>query len=588
MNLIQSLRSQVGRLARTLTPTVEIPVSPRAAAPIASQLGSLALLRGDAGPSFDPPPADWATCPSSGSILPTGPSVEVGPWEFTAARRGLRHGWFAGLAWRSGTRDRAAEKARADAIAGMESWLRQDLPGQGLGWAHPTDLAVRLLHWHAGLSWLSAGGAVPDALRDAMAGSASWHIDHLIARLPTGERDTLRRVVHFAGLVIAGFTFPELPNARNAWSTGMAGLKRELPDLVYADGSPRDIAPLALADALWQVAIARSVAGANGAGFPLAADAALARASRFLERLAGSTTSLPPIGEAPVAPVLSNDESVAAALWDACLGWGLEPGEPAAMASPARLGWLGLPVPGQRPEAPKAWSLRVWREGGVAVAECRIKNKPARASAWFGTVGRKSPLTHPVPLHLLWDVGDWAVLADPGPGFRSPAREGDVRAVHSHSGLLLDGREPPESVGAELLVGRVDGKKSRIEGRYSGWRTIGIPLDHDRDVLFNQARCIVTDRLSPTAGKPTGRHAVALRWQLGPGWEVTRDGDNWVAKQPGVTLVIQLPSALSWEVVTGRSSPSPAGWVDGQPAPCFIGNGGMEAEIELVSSFEVR
>ena len=140
----------------------------------------------------------------------------------------------------------------------------------------------------------------------------------------------------------------------------------------------------------------------------------------------------------------------------------------------------------------------------------------------------------------------------------------------------------------ELLVGRVDGKKTRIEGRYTGWRQLGIALDHERDVLFNQARCIITDRLTPGEGKRAGRHAVSLRWQLGPGWDVTRDGDNWVAKQSGATLVIQLPSALSWEVVTGRAAPSAAGWVSGAPAPCFIGNGGIESEVELVTSFEVR
>lgn len=581
MSLIASLRSRAGKLVHSFTPSPEAPVSPLAAAPLPSRLGALALHRGPSGPTPEVAPTSWSTCPATGAQLPTGPNVQVSPWQFAAARSGLRHGWFASLAWQA----QGDAAARAQAIAGIESWLRQDLPGQGLGWAHPTDVAVRLVHWHAGLSWL---GAVPDELRDAMAGSASWHIQHLTARLPRGERDVLRRVVHYAGLVIAGFTFPELPNAKDAWSTGLAGLKLELPALVFDDGSPRDLAPLVLADALWQVAVARSVAAANGAGFPAAADAAFARAARFLERLGGGIAALPAVGEAPVAPVLANEESVGAALWDACLAWGIEPGEPAALASPARLGWLGLAVPSQRPEAPRAWSLRVWRESGIAVAENRIKNRPARASTWFGSLGRNSPLTHPVPMHLLWDVGELQVLADPGPGFHSPGQEADACSVGAHSCLLLDGHEPPVGGEGELLVGRVDGKKTRIEGRYTGWRQLGIALDHERDVLFNQARCIITDRLTPGEGKRAGRHAVALRWQLGPGWDVTRDGDNWVAKQAGATLVIQLPSALSWEVVTGRAAPSAAGWVSGAPAPCFVGNGGIEAEVELVTSFEVR
>lgn len=583
MSLLQELRSSAGRLVHTLLPSTTAPISPTAAAPADSRLGVPGLRLGASGPHADAPPADWAVNPETGAALPVGPNVQVGPWEHAAARRALRHGWFAALAWQAGAR--ADAEARTAALDGIEAWLRQDLPGQGLAWAHPTDLAARMVHWHAGLAFL---GGAPDPLRAAMAGSAGWHIRHLIARLPTGERDMLRRVVHYAGLIVAGFTFPELPEARDAWSTGLAGLKRELPALVHDDGSPRDAAPLVLADALWQVAIARAVAAANGAGFPAAADVALARGARFLERLGGGIAALPPVGEAPVAPVLGNAESVGAALWDACVAWGIEPGEAAALASPGRLGWLGLTASAARAEAPKQWSLRVWREGGVAVAETRIKNRPSRASAWFGPLGRKSPLTHPVPLHLLWDVGEVAVLADPGPGFASPGQESAARAVSAHGGILIDGLEPADHAPAQLTLARVDGKKARIEGRYGGWRTAGVPLDHERDVLLNQARCVVTDRLSAGAGKRMGRHAVVLRWQLGAGWEVTREGDDWVARQDNLTLVIKLPAGLSWELASGRGSPSPAGWVQGVAAPCFIGNGGVEADTELVTSFEIR
>lgn len=583
MSLLQELRASAGRLVHTLIPATAAPVSPRAAAPVESRLGVLALRHGAAGPIAGPVPSDWSVDPDTGAPLPAGPDVRVGPWEHAGARRALRHGWFAGLAWQAGAGADAA--ARAAALDGIEAWLRQDLPGQGLAWAHPTDLAARMVHWHAALSFL---GGVPDPVRAAMAGSAGWHIQHLIARLPTGERDMLRRVVHHAGLVVAGFTFPELPEARAAWSAGLGGLKRELPALVHDDGSPRDAAPLALADALWQVAIARSVAAANGAGFPAAADVALARGARFLERLGAGIAELPQVGEAPVAPVLDHADSIGAALWDACLSWGIESGDAAALASPARLGWLGVPVPAARPETPRAWSLRVWREGGVAAAESRIKNRPSRVSAWFGGVGRRSPLTHPVPLHLLWDVGDVAVLADPGPGFASAGQESAARAIGAHSVLVLDGLEPPEHVGAELTLGRVDGKKARIEGSYAGWRTAGVPIDHARDVLLNQARCVVTDRLSTGAGKRMGRHAVVLRWQLGPGWEVAREGDDWLARQGDLTLVIKLPSGLSWELAAGRSAPSAAGWVRGAAAPCFIGNGGVEADTTFVTSFEIR
>ena len=174
------------------------------------------------------------------------------------------------------------------ALSAMEAWLRQDLPGQGIAWVHASDLAIRLIHWHAGLSWLA--NEIPASLREAMAGSARWHLRHLEQRRPLAQKDGLRRILHACGLVVGGFTFPTLPESRNCWSEGLSELRFGLENLLHEDGVGRDRAFAWQAQVWWAVAVARAVTVANGAAFPADADAAFARGARFLADLDRKST----------------------------------------------------------------------------------------------------------------------------------------------------------------------------------------------------------------------------------------------------------------------------------------------------------
>ena len=469
----------------------------------------------------------------------------------------------------------------------MESWLLQDLPGTGLAWIHASDLAARLIHWQAGLAWL--GDAAPPSLRGAMAGSAAWHLDHLDVRTPAGDAEGLRRVLHHAGRVVGGFLFPGLEQARAAWSEGVAGLREDLPAVMYNDGSPRDAAPMALVEVLWFAAIARATCRANGAGFPADADAALARGAHFVERLTGNVGTMPAIGDRFVGTVLPTAYPLGWSVWNLLVGWGVESGEctPRASEDP-RLQWLGVPAGADPVVNPsKNWSVWVWREGGFGLAEMKIKNRPSRVVAHHGVTGRGSGLTHLAPLQVVWDLGDLSILADPGPAMDNPERAEALRGARAHDGLLIDGRSPPSPCPASFDIGRVDGKKARLDGHHDGWIRVGIPLIHRRKVLMNQARVTVTDHLEP-ARATVGRHAVQLAWQFGPGWALELDGKQWTAKQGGISVLINLSEALSWSLVTGQTHPHPLGWVGGSPAPCLVGSGGIEGEVRFDSSFEVR
>lgn len=585
--------------ARALTSPVPGKVAVRSAEPLPSRLGASPLLLRSGGPSASPPPADWGTDPASGDPLPTGRLV-LDPGELREARLAHRHGWFAALAFAAARGDTAAGAA---ALSAMDAWLRQDIPGSGVAWAHGSDLAARLVHWHAGLAWM--GADVPVGLRAAMAGSARWHLEHLRERLPKAENDHFQRVQHHCGIVVGAFTFPDLPGARAAWSGSISALRFALPDAVHPDGSPRDNAPLCLAETLWYVTLARAVSRANGASFPTGADAALVRGARFLERLAGEIGELPALGEAPLGDLLDvPGRPLAWTLWNLVRAWGLDDGPPAPKADDdPRVAWLSpnagrlATEPPSHEAAGKSWSMWVFRESGLAVAHMRIKNRPGRVVAEMGTPVWPTPATHVAPLNLLWDVGETSVLADPGPSEGAGPLARWLRSPEAHNGLRLDGLPSVEhtrsdSVATTLGVARIDGKKARIEGSHLGWHRRRVPLTHERDVLLNQARLIVTDRLVP-AGHRVGRHAVRLSWQLGPGWVLTPDGTGYLARQDDLTLVIQLPSALVWSVRSGDQKPGPAGWVRTPggavvAAPCLIGDGGIDGFAEFVTSFEIR
>jgi hypothetical protein len=127
----------------------------------------------------------------------------------------------------------------------------------------------------------------------------------------------------------------------------------------------------------------------------------------------------------------------------------------------------------------------------------RIKNRPSRVVAEMGTPDVRSPASHVAPLHVLWDVGETAVLADAGPSEGAGSLTDWLASPAAHNVLLLDGHTLADAVPAVLGVARVDGKKARIEGHHTGWHRYRVPLTHERDVLLNQARLVITDRLVP-------------------------------------------------------------------------------------------
>lgn len=95
------------------------------------------------------------------------------------------------------------------AVAQINSFLDQDVPGLGEPWVHTTDIAARIIHWSAAVDWLDSE-ADPAFLRK-IAGSVLIHEKHLQTRLYPSLLDP-RRIHQLAGIITARLTWPALYN----------------------------------------------------------------------------------------------------------------------------------------------------------------------------------------------------------------------------------------------------------------------------------------------------------------------------------------------------------------------------------------
>lgn len=517
------LRDRAGRLAPRLHEALQerllgaAPVSVLAAAPVAGRLGPSAFLA---------------------------PSMAPGLAE--GERESHRLGAFAHWAARHALGETGAAERAVEILAG---WLRADRPGEGVAWDHPTDLTVRLVHLAAGFAWL--GKAAPAELVANAAGSAGWHVRHLTCRCPLDRDSGHLRVAHDVGLLVAGLTFPALPEARQVWSGASSRLGPGVDALTFPDGSDRSGAPSFLAQSLWLVAIAHAVARANGVALPALAMSSWSRGVAFLDRLANENGTVPALGEAPFGEILSlPGVPLPGSLRALSNRWGFDSGDSAT--PDARSCWFL----GRDPEAePRAPGLRYWTawsfpQDGIAVAVMTVRNEPLRVVVAAGSAsgGR---FAHDAPLQLLVDVGARPLLADPGSG--RPRRE-------DHDGLVVRGAVPAR---VQLRVARVDGKKARMEGSVS----LGGGAVWCRDVLLNQQRVRVTDRLEGRGG------TVDLRWTMGPDWSIEGEGGKYVLRGGPHTVAVDLPAALTWCLEGGNA---------------LVGTGELAAGAEILCSFEVK
>ena len=375
------------------------------------------------------------------------------------------------------------------ALVVLATWLHADTPGQGPNWSSTADVARRLIHLAALWAW-----SQPELpLVRLLAGNARAHLIWLGQELPL-ERDPAARVLGQAARVIGGLSWPALDVSRDAWSSGAAGLRRDVPAMVGSEDAHRpELA--ALAEALWAVALARTWAERNQVGTASEVDGALIAGADLLWRVGGEAGVLPPPTASPLLPLSSTP--LPHTLHNLVLAWDRDRGAPASVADDACQRLAGRTPPGApEPFAIDDWCQWSFRAAGICVGHARIVGRQGRA---FVDARRAQ---------VAWDVDGLDV-------------------VEGHRGA------------ARLDQARTDGPKLRARMVLDEARP---DRAASRDVLFRQQRLVVEDD-----------GATELLWSVPAAWALRAGPDGFEGGNAGRRLVVQLDPRWTWSIEPGAA-----------------------------------
>jgi hypothetical protein len=238
-------------------------------------------------------------------------------------------------------------------------------------------------------------------------------------------------------------------------------------------------------------------------------------------------------------------------------------------------------------------------DAGMVVVRARLGDEELWCRGDVGPHGFTSIAAHAHADALSFElrIDGVDVFADPGTYCYHGAPEWRryFRGTVSHSTLELDGRDQSVSGGPFLWTrhaetrlrsssGLGDGSVARWTAEHDGYSRRRAPLTHRRAMELDRdhGRLAIVDEIVGT-----GRHAVALRFQLGPTVECGLDGAiarlAWPGHPRGATM--QLDRRFVWQAHRGEDAP-PLGWYspafgERMPATTLVGRGVLGAGDRL-------
>jgi len=483
---------------------------------------------------------DWSKCPVSGAVLPKEDSAELDGSGWVEARRAGRQE-LAFILARCGA-DTGDERYLDGACRAIDGWLDYDRLNVGIGWVHTTDVAVRVIRWGLILGWVS--DEMDPGLRRRLAGAVKNHAELLKSRLSLtpGDEDH-RLMVQASGLVVAGLMWPELPNAGEWWSRGVAIIGRFLSKAVLPDGSPASGDTEIHALVLQSCLVARGFCMARGVSFPVKSEAAIVRGAWFLRVVSGGDKGCPvqPYSMGELLP--SWDGSNGESIWASVLGLGLAGDVEVPVDGPVdRQGSLLAGIRICRcPEIDLSQGFEPFgfREGGWAVVygEKFGKSMKLVAPASLSSMG--------APLQPMWSLGEKEVLVSPVFSKDVKLGNGEIVSLRRETRKVLLSVKGASSLGGVRRNIKLQGSRLEVADRY----------ENSGDIIsvWN----------------------IAADWT---GWEETDKG--WIAKCGERTLIVKLHSTLDWS----HSIKSNAG----ENVNVFVGRGQVSGDERVFFRFELR
>lgn len=452
------------------------------------------------------------------------------------------------------------------ADAALERWLA-DPPLEA--WKHPTDAAIRLLCWAAGLGFgPPPGAATQERLAQAAAEHGTFTRRHLSLRSDQADH---RLALQAAALVAAGCAWPALHEAAGWRAEGLTLLGEALPRLVGMDGSPVLSPPGGLLAALEAALFARALALRARSPWPAAADGALVRGAAFA-RAFGEGGPVPAVGEPPPEGPLRWGDQPWGSPWDAVVALGLDPGPAGPGAAvDAQAAWLAGRVAAAGPALapPEGWSMLHARDGGWVLVHGRMRAMDSRLvidAAHYGP-----PWAHADAGQVLWATEGAELLIDPGAWPGHAALGGAV----AHGVPVLNGR----ALFARLDGARVDGRDASVRLRLDPPGGAGLRLGVEREVRLSGARLVLSDRVHGP-----GEAGLTLHLPLGTGWALEPRERGWEGQLGRLRLDVQVEGPLDWALELGERV-SGGALVEG---PVLVGRGRVRAGDRVRVKLELR
>jgi uncharacterized heparinase superfamily protein len=410
-----------------------------------------------------------------------------------------------------GAEERAAAHSRL-----LERWVRENPPGQGIGW-HPYPTARRIVNWS---KWALRGNELARDCEESLAVQARWLRRNLEYHLLGNHLLADAKALLYAGLHFGGVEGDE-------WcAKAMSLLERELAEQVLPDGGHFELSTMYHALVLEDLLDIVNVLIANGLTVPAVWREATGSMQRWLQAMSHPDGNISFFNDAAfdVAPTVAELDAYAIR--------------------------LGLSTPSLPPE-----SFVVLRESGYV----RAALGPAHLLCDCAAIGPNylPGHAHADTLSFELSIGAERVFVNSGTSeYGTGAERQRQRGTAAHNAVVVDGMDSSEVWSGFRVARRARARLSSatytndiasIEASHDGYKRLYGGGDHRRQWVLESGSLSVDDavggrfhdaiayfHLHPgvTAEMRDGRN-VALRTQGGVELEMSFSGASRVELEPG-------------------------------------------------------
>jgi Heparinase II/III-like protein/Heparinase II/III N-terminus len=495
------------------------------------------------------------------------------------------------------------ERFAEECLSQWEDWIAKNPHLRGMNWSSSLEVAFRCWSWTWTLFLLlgsrSLTGERIGTMTQALAQSAAFVAENLsIYYAPN---------THLMGeafaLYVVGILFPELKGSDGWGRLGRRVLEEEMQKQIRDDGSHFEQSIFYHRYAVEFLLSASILADRNNNSFPRAYRERLEKMLEFLEFTEWPSGSHPSIGDSDGGRLLAfgafDAEDQRPVLSTGAVYFQRGDFRKSAGSFHEQTIWLlgsgAADIFETIPRSDPPQTSRMFADSGIASLRSDWSDRAKFLLFDAGPQGMKAAgHGHADSLSIVCAANGVNWLVDPGTYVYSSSREWRdyFRSTPAHNTIAIDGEDQAERVDwfkwRKLPEVKLESFFSHPEfdfvaGSHNGYSRFGDSLIHRRSVTFVKPEYwVIADELSGS-----GKHEIQAFFHFGPGVEVERTQQGWLAMRGSDRLLlIPANASLDFRLVKGEEPPI-QGWYSAdyghrEPAYALIG----EAKAQLPAEFD--